>query len=118
MGKVVQVAFYRTESGNEPVREWLSAMSIQDKKRIDADILAVEIGWPIGILLVRKLDRDLWEVRTRLPSRISRVFFTILDDSMVLLHGIIKQGQKTPKGDLNLARKRRNEAYGGRNDEK
>lgn len=117
MDKIIQVVFYRTESGNEPVREWLSEMSIQDKKLIGTDIRAVELGWPIGLPLVKKLDRDLWEVRSRLPSRIARVFFTIVDGSMILLHGIIKKGQKTPKEDLNLARKRRNESYGGRNNE-
>jgi phage-related protein len=92
-------------------------MSLQDKMLIYTDIWAVEIGWPIGLPLVKKLNRDLWEVQSRLPKRIARVFFTIFDGSMILLHGIIKKEQKTLKEDLNLARKRRNESYGGRNDE-
>lgn len=111
MGKIIKAVFYRTRSGNEPVREWLLEMSIQDKKLIGTDIRVVEMGWPSGFPLVRKLDRDLWEVRVTLPNRIARVFFTIVDDSMILLHGIIKSGQKTPKEDLELSKKRRDEVF-------
>jgi phage-related protein len=56
---------------------------------------------------VRKLDRDLWEVRSRLDNRIARILFTIYEDKMVLLHGFIKKSQKTPKEDLNLAKDRK-----------
>jgi len=117
MGKIIRVKFYRTESGNEPVREWLSEMTIQDKKLIGTDIRTVEMGWPKGLPLVRKLDRDLWEVRIKLPNKIVRVFFTVVDGSMILLHGIIKKGQKTPKEDFGLSRKRKNEVLSGRKDE-
>jgi len=117
MDKIIRVKFYCTESGNEPVREWLSAMAIQDKKLIGTDIRTVEMGWPKGLPLGRKLDRDLWEVRIKLPKRSLRVFFTVVDGSMVLLHGIIKKHQKTPKEDLGLSKKRRNEVLSGRNDE-
>lgn len=49
---------------------------------------------------------DLWEVRTRLSTRIARVLFTLEGDVMVLLHGFIKKEQKTPKPDLDLAKQR------------
>ena len=111
MGKIIHVEFYRTESGNEPVREWLLEMPIQDKKLIGTDIRTVEMGWPKGLPLVKKLDRDLWEVRINLPKRSARVFFTVVDDSMILLHGIIKKERKTLKEDLELSKKRRNEVF-------
>ena len=31
--------------------------------------MAVEMSWPIGYLMVRKLDTDLWEVRTGIPTK-------------------------------------------------
>ncbi len=49
---------------------------------------------------------DVWEVRTRLSTRIARVLFTLEGDVMVLLHGFIKKEQKTPKADLDLAKQR------------
>jgi len=116
--KKISVVFFKTPAGNEPVREWLKKLTPEEKKGIGADIKAVEWAWPVGLPLVRKLDTDLWEVRTKLPNKISRVFFTVWNDFMVLLHGIIKKSQKTPQEDLDLAKKRRNVVLkGGISDE-
>lgn len=103
----LEVAFFRTESGNEPVREWLRGLSKAEKRVIGSDIKTVQYGWPIGMPVVRKLEAGLWEVRSRLDQRISRILFTVQDDTMVLLHGFIKKSQKTPKGDLQLAKDRK-----------
>lgn len=111
--KTIKVVFYKTLMGNEPVREWLLDLSPDKRKSIGEDIKAIEIAWPIGLPLVRKLDTNLWEVRTKLPNQISRVFFTIVQDMMVLLHAIIKKTQKTPQKDLELAKRRRNEVLEG-----
>jgi phage-related protein len=53
-----------------------------------------------------KLDNNLWEVRSRLPQRIAWVIFTAGEGRMILLHGLIKKSQKTPKDDLELAKQR------------
>ena len=100
------VRFYRTGAGREPVREWLLGLRREDKKAIGEDIKTVQFGWPLGMPLVEKLERDIWEVRTNLEQRISRVLFTIHGDMIVLLHGFIKKTQKTPPQDLALARRR------------
>jgi phage-related protein len=111
--KKIMVAFYKTPAGNEPVREWLKALPADEKKTIGQDIKTVEMAWPVGIPLVRKMDTDLWEVRTQLSNRNSRVFFTVWKDFMILLHGIIKKSQKTPKSDIELAKKRRKDVFKG-----
>ncbi len=54
----------------------------------------VQFGWPLGMPLIRKLEPDLWEVRSNLKNRIARVLFTISTDKMILLHGFIKKSQK------------------------
>jgi len=103
----LDVVFFRTESGNEPVREWLRKLSKVDKRTIGSDIKTVQYGWPIGMPVVRKLDAGLWKVRSWLDQRISRILFTVHGDTMVLLHGFIKKSQKTPKEDLQLAKDRK-----------
>jgi len=105
-GVRLRVVFFKTESGREPVREWIKSLPRAEQKIIGSDILAVQYGWPIGMPLVRKLDEDLWEVRSTLDNRIVRVLFTVEGSLMILLHGFIKKSQKTPKEDLALARKR------------
>ena len=100
------VRFYRTGAGREPVREWLLGLRQEDKKAIGEDIKTVQFGWPLGMPLVEKLERDIWEVRTDLEQRISRVLFTVHRGMIVLLHGFIKKTPKTPPQDLALARRR------------
>ena len=110
----IQVVFYKTESGNEPVREWLQTMQKSDKKSLGEDIKTVQFGWPIGMPVVRKLDTGLWEIRTRLEQGIARVLFTVFEGDIVLLHGFIKKSQKAPKEDMGLALKRMRSVKEGR----
>lgn len=105
-GKRVTVIFFRTEAGGEPLREWLKALSSEDRRRIGEDIKTVEFGWPIGMPVCKPLGDGIFEVRTSLGRRrIARVLFYIdANERMVLLHGFIKKTQKTPNQDLDLAR--------------
>ena len=103
---ILSVVFFRTTSGKEPVREWLKSLPREERRIIGEDLKTVQFGWPLGMPLVRKLDKGLWEVRSRLPDRIARVIFTSGEGWMVLLHGFIKKSQKTPQEDLILAKTR------------
>jgi phage-related protein len=85
---------------------WIKSLPRHEQKTIGADIKVVQFGWPVGMPLVRKLETDLWEVRSTLGNCIARVLFTVDSGLMTLLHGFIKQSQKTPPEDLALARKR------------
>lgn len=102
----LEVRFFKTEIGNEPVRLWLRALSATDKKTIGEDVKTVQFGWPLGMPLVAHLGGDIWEVRVKLESRIARILFALEGNIMVLLHGFIKKQQKTPKPDLDLAKER------------
>ncbi|HEY2068914.1 MAG TPA: type II toxin-antitoxin system RelE/ParE family toxin [Rhizomicrobium sp.] len=104
------MTFFMTESGSVPVRDWLRALAREDQKKIGDDIRTVEFGWPIGMPVCKPLGKGLYEVRTNLKDRIARVFFTIENGDMVLLHGFIKKSQATPATDLALARAR-SQAY-------
>lgn len=103
----IKVLFFRSELGNEPVRDWLKGLSREQRQMIGVEIKTVQMGWPIGMPLVRKLESGLWEVRVGLGDTAARVMFTMSDGAMVLLHGFIKKCQKTPLVDLALARKRK-----------
>ena len=81
----------------------------ETRKAIGGDIKTVELGWPLGMPLVRKLDTALWEIRCHVPDGIARIFFPTIGAKMVLLHGIIKKSDKTPKNDLAIAKSRRDE---------
>jgi phage-related protein len=105
--KRVPAIFFRTESGGEPLREWLKSLPPEDRKLIGEDIKTAEFGWPVGMPVCRSLGGGICEIRTYLTQdRIARVLFYIdAKGRMVLLHGFIKKTQKTPLNDLELARK-------------
>jgi len=76
---------------------------------IGEDIKLVQFRWPLGMPLVRKIEANLWEVRSHLAGRrIARVLFSASESQMALLHGFIKKSRKTPAEDLQLARQRKN----------
>jgi phage-related protein len=103
----LKVIFFKTETGNEPVREWLKELSKEDCKTIGTDILKVQFAWPVGKPLVDNLGDGIWEVRSRLDNRIARTLFAMVNQEIVLLHGFIKKQQKTPHDELELAKKRK-----------
>lgn len=109
------VNFFKTDSGVEPVRQWLKGLDQSDKKVIGEDIKTIQYGWPLGMPLVGFLGDGLWEVRTKLQNnRISRVLFISENGLMVLVHGFIKKTPKTPKPDLDLARLRMKQLKGSK----
>jgi phage-related protein len=105
----LNVVFYQTGTGREPVREWLKGLPKAERKAIGADILSVQFAWPVGKPLVDNLGEGIWEIRSRLPNRIARTLFAVVDEEIVLLHGFIKKQQQTPPQELALAKKRKRE---------
>ena len=108
--KKIVAVFYRSGSGKQPVREWLLAVSNEDRRTIGKDIQRIEFEWPVGMPHCRPLHSKLWEVRSNISDgRIARVIFTIDDGELYLLHGFIKKTRKTPPEDIEIARKRMRE---------
>jgi len=100
--------FFRTETGREPVRDWLQELPKEERKIIGVDIMTVQFRWPLGMPLVGNVGSGIWEVRSKLPTRIARTFFFVHEEEIVLLHGFIKKTRKTPKEDRALALQRKN----------
>lgn len=56
--------------------------------------------------LVRKMGKDLWELRSTIPDGIARVFFTVWQEQLVVLHGFVKKSGKTPDNERETAERR------------
>ena len=102
----IPAIFYRTQSGSEPVREWLKSHTETEKRSIGEDIAYVQYKWPIGKPRVDHISGSIWEVRSNLGNRIARTLFAVVNSEMILLHGFIKKTQQTPTVDIPLALKR------------
>jgi len=110
---VLRLIFYRSESGVEPVREWLKELRRENRKAVGEDIKTAQFGWPLGMPLIRKIEQGLWEVRSNITDGIARTFFTVEKNTMVLLHGFVKKSRETPPNELDTARRRLRNILGG-----
>lgn len=107
-GNVFSVFYFRQPSGNEPVKDWIRSFNKHDRKVIGEDIETAQLRWPGAMPIVKKIDTDLWEIRSTISQdRRVRIFATVFDRHIVLLHGFIKKTSKIPLSDLNLAKRRR-----------
>jgi phage-related protein len=111
--KKIPAIFYRSASGDEPVREWLKALGKADRKTIGEDITYVQYKWPIGKPRVDHLRGSIWEVRSKIGNRIARVLFAVEQSQIILLHAFIKKTQQTNPDDIELASKRLKEWKNG-----
>ena len=107
--------FYRSASGDEPVREWLKALDKADRQTIGEDIAYVQFKWPIGKPRVDHLRGSIWEVRSKMGNRIARLLFTVGQSEMILPHAFVKKTRQTNSTDIELATKRLKEWKNGQN---
>lgn len=66
-----------------------------------------EKGHNLGLPYTRAMGDGLFEIRLNGQSSIARVFYcTIQHNEVIVLHSFVKKTQKTPRQELELARKR------------
>jgi phage-related protein len=104
--KKLPAFFFKSVSGDEPVRDWLKKLEKEDRQSIGEDIAYVQYKWPIGKPRVDHLRGPIWEVRSKIGNRIARVLFAVEQSNMILLHGFVKKTQQTDPADIELAIKR------------
>ncbi|MBI2600458.1 type II toxin-antitoxin system RelE/ParE family toxin [Candidatus Daviesbacteria bacterium] len=105
-----KVIYYQDSSGKQPVEEFLVEL-----KRVNGP-LAAQVSKAIEKIrnrayhkepLSKHLESGLWELRVRAGTDILRIIYTFEKGRIIiLLHGFTKKDQKTPVGDLELARRR------------
>lgn len=106
----MEVIFYRTAAGSEPVREYFAELPLSEKAAAaDAFSAIRKHGFRAPGIVFRHMQGKLWEFRV-LGTVSHRVFYVSVDGpTMVLLHAFKKQGQKTPIRELRLAVRRMKE---------
>lgn len=104
------IYFYKDIHGNQPVLEYLQLLCSKTDKdsRINANKINDYIealskyGTIIGEPYIKYLGNDIWELR---PLR-NRIFFVAWEEgSFILLHHFMKKTQKTPKAEIDKAKR-------------
>ncbi|QTQ14613.1 type II toxin-antitoxin system RelE/ParE family toxin [Treponema parvum] len=125
-----EIEFYKTESGKNPVNEFIQSLQKKQIAKILRDItLLQEMGSDLHYPYVDFIKGDryagLMELRTKQSNNIFRIFYFVVvkdketkEEKAVLLHAIQKKTDKTPQKELEtvLARmkdyKSRGSCYG------
>jgi phage-related protein len=69
--------------------------------------LMIEFGPRLGMPHTRAMGEGLFELRVKGREGIARVFYcTVVQRRIVILHVFIKKSQKTPKRELEVAKRR------------
>ena len=109
------VELYEKEDGKTPVLEFILRLNPKQQAKIYREIELLEkfgneLHYPHVDTVKGKKYVDLWELRVELASNIFRIFYFLpKNNKVVLLHGIIKKKQKTPKKELDIALERMKE---------
>lgn len=105
-----KILFYKDPKGNEPVLDFIRELSRKNDKDSRVNLNKIndyiqmlsKYGTKIGEPYIKHLDGEIWEIR---PLR-NRIFFVAwVDGSYVLLHQFIKNSQKTPKREIEQAKR-------------
>ena len=105
-----KIKFYKDKNGNEPLKEYLYEMARKNDKdtRINLNkirdyVKALSLyGKVLGEPYIKHLDGEIWELR---PLRNRILFFGFDGNSFVLLSHFIKKTQRTPKREIEKAKR-------------
>ena len=104
------IEFYEDKNGKSEVYDYLQRLNKnnskenrQKLKRINMYIdLLSEYGLTLTEPYIKKLDKEIWELR---PLRDRILFASWCNNKFVLLSVFMKQTQKTPKSEIEKARR-------------
>ena len=103
-----KVIFYETNTERNPVMEYIQSQEVERANNIsNAIILFEEFGIGKSLLNTRKLKGKSYKGLHELIVGSSRIiYFLHTDKEFVLVHGFTKKSNKTPKIELEKAKRR------------
>lgn len=107
----IDVDFYELPNGNEPARDFLESLDIKLRAKMYREIdLLVMNGPELREPHSRHVEDGIFELRAIQGNNISRVlFFFYSGEKAILTNGFVKKTMKTPKKEISLAKRYRQE---------
>ena len=107
-----KIHFYADKKGNEPVREYIEKLKekaatdkkarVKLKKIVEFFGILERNGTRAGSHFVKHIENGIWELRP-IDNRI--FFFYWRDNTFILLHHFQKKSKKTPKREIEQAKR-------------
>lgn len=100
-----EVEYYETKNGKIPAYEFIESLSVKMKAKALKELeLLEEFGTALREPYSKPIEGGLFELRIKVASDISRVFYFFFDRGKIILtNGFIKKTGKTPKSEIQKA---------------
>lgn len=105
-----EIVFYRMESGDCPVEEFLDYLSAKQAQKVAWVMELIEDLEVIPVKYFKKMagTDDIWEIRVQSGSNIFRILGFVEKNNLVVLnHAFQKKTQKIPKKEIAIAEARK-----------
>jgi phage-related protein len=97
----------RREDGTSEFEDFVASLPAKDAAKLLAVIRNTEVqGLSVAVRMqwVKKLDGDLYELRSNRANNIQRaIYFQVVGSKFVITHGFTKKTQKTPVHEIEHA---------------
>jgi len=102
-----EVETYTLENGRSPVEEFIESLEPKMQAKAIASIdLLQEFGNKLRKPHSSPMGDGLFELRIKFASDITRIFyFFVVNNKIILTNGFVKKTMKTPKSEIELAKK-------------
>ena len=99
---------FTTDAGGKPVEEWIESLGPDARAEVFILVDLLErYGTSLREPFAKHLEGRLWELRARGSDGIYRVlYFHWFGHTFGLLHGFTKKTQKTPRAEIDTAKRR------------
>jgi phage-related protein len=105
-----RLVFFMTEAGRCPVKEYIEGLPHREVGRMSRALdLLQEFGTELRAPYARCLGGKLWELRITGSLQHRVLYFAISGRRLVLLHAFTKKTDRTPRTEIETARKRMTE---------
>jgi phage-related protein len=105
----LKIEFYQKEDGTEPAQKFMSELDPKLKSKMYVAFSALEnLGTKIREPYSKFIEDGIFELRAKQGTNICRIlYFFIVGDKAILTNGFVKKTQTTPKNQIELAKKYR-----------
>ena len=104
-----EIVFYEKSDGTEPAKDFILSLDTKMRAKMFRTVeLLRDKGNDLREPDSKALEDGIMELRAKVGSDISRVlYFFVVGRKAVLTNGFVKKTQKTPKAELELAKRYR-----------
>lgn len=102
-----EIEFYENSNGEEPAKQFIENLDIKLRAKVLSNLTILgENGPALREPYSKHLTDGIFELRTKLGTNATRIlYFFYIDKHIILTNGFVKRTSKTPRSEIEKARK-------------